>query len=185
MRYLCILQLLVAIIMSSCIKTSNGPTQVTWKETLSDMMPLLGHRNWIVMTDMAYPLQTAEGITTLYAPQPFGEVVAFVTDQIKEAKHLSATVYQDSEMRDMTNELSPGFEAYRDSMAETLKGTEVVFMPHEQLIQKLDSASKLFKVVIIKTSLTIPYSSVFFEFGCGYWDDSREQKLRESMNIGQ
>lgn len=28
-----------------------------WQSKLQEKLPLLGHRNWIVITDMAYPLQ--------------------------------------------------------------------------------------------------------------------------------
>lgn len=40
-----------------------------WQTVLQEKLPLLGHRNWIVITDMAYPLQTKEGITTLYTSE--------------------------------------------------------------------------------------------------------------------
>ena len=29
----------------------------SWQTILQDKLPLLGHRNWVVITDMAYPLQ--------------------------------------------------------------------------------------------------------------------------------
>ena len=47
--------------------------KTNWQTVLQDKLPLLGHRNWIVITDMAYPLQTREGITTLYANEPYTE----------------------------------------------------------------------------------------------------------------
>ena len=31
--------------------------KTNWQTVLQDKLPLLGHRNWIVITDMAYPLQ--------------------------------------------------------------------------------------------------------------------------------
>lgn len=36
-------------------------------------------------------------------------------------------------------------------------GVKVTFLPHEELISKLDSVSKLYQVVVIKTALTLPY----------------------------
>ena len=54
-------------------------------------------------------------------------------------------------------------------------------MPHEQIIAKLDQVSQVFRVLIIKTELTIPYTSVFFELGCGYWTGDAEQSMRKAM----
>lgn len=34
-----------------------------WQEKLQIMLPLISHRNWIVVTEAAYPLQTAPGIS--------------------------------------------------------------------------------------------------------------------------
>jgi hypothetical protein len=35
--------------------------------------------------------------------------------------------------------------------------------------------------VVLKTEATIPYSSVFIQLDCGYWDANKEKKLREKM----
>jgi hypothetical protein len=36
-------------------------------------------------------------------------------------------------------------------------------------------------VVLIKTPLTIPYTSVFVELDCGYWSPESEAALRARM----
>jgi hypothetical protein len=45
----------------------------------------------------------------------------------------------------------------------------------------LDQTAQTFRVLIIKTELTIPYTSIFFELDCGYWSAEAEQRLRQSM----
>lgn len=50
-----------------------------WQDKLQQQIPLLGHRNWIVVVDSAYPLQTAPGIETVYAE---GDQVAVVKEVI-------------------------------------------------------------------------------------------------------
>ena len=45
----------------------------------------------------------------------------------------------------------------------------------------LDQSAQLFRVLIIKTEMTIPYTSVFFELDCGYWNADAEQRLREAI----
>ena len=39
--------------------------KTNWQTILQDKLPLLGHRNWIVITDMAYPLQPGK-VSPLY-----------------------------------------------------------------------------------------------------------------------
>ena len=36
-----------------------------WNQRLAEAMPLLGHRNWILVVDSAYPLQISPGIETV------------------------------------------------------------------------------------------------------------------------
>jgi len=50
-----------------------------------------------------------------------------------------------------------------------------------EIIKKLDASSDLFNVLILKTDLTLPYTSVFIELGAGYWNGKSETELRESM----
>jgi hypothetical protein len=34
---------------------------------------------------------------------------------------------------------------------------------------------------VLKTRMTIPYTSVFLRLDCGYWSDEQEKRLREKM----
>jgi hypothetical protein len=47
---------------------------------------------------------------------------------------------------------------------------------------KLSAAAKTFKVLILKTPLTKPYTSVFFQLQCGYWNAASELQLHDTMN---
>jgi hypothetical protein len=59
-----------------------------------------------------------------------------------------------------------------------LEGKQVKTMIHDAIIQKIDSSARFFNVLIIKTDLAIPYTSVFFELECGYWNADDEENLR-------
>ena len=150
-----------------------------WKEILKEKLPLMGHRNWIVVTDMAYPLQTNPGIQTLFSDEPYEQTVAQVSALIDKAPHVFAHVYLDSEQQQMSESLSKGWNDFQQRLGEALPLDKVVYVPHEELIVKLDEVSKLFQVIIIKTPLVLPYSSTFFELDCGYWDADREAVLRK------
>jgi len=50
------------------------------------------------------------------------------------------------------------------------------------IIRDLDAAAKLFNVLIIKTDLAIPYTSVFYQLECGYWNAAAEERLRKEIH---
>lgn len=177
--------MLLASSLVSCTRTKttiniddDTMEQTNWKQQLQEKLPLLGHRNWIVITDMAYPLQTQPGILTLYAPEEYEQVVAEVDGMIKAVPHVFAHVYQDSERTAMSEALCPGWDEHVEAMNRVFPAGDVQYIPHEELIRRLDSVSQLFQVVIIKTNLTKPYTSTFFELDCKYWDAEREQAIR-------
>ncbi len=178
---------LAAVLTAGCGQTptaSPAPsptcnTMNNWKEQLKEQLPYLGHRNWIVITDMAYPLQNSEGIETLFAPESFETVVAEVKEAVDKAPHVFAHVYLDSEQHRMSDALAEGWSDYQRRLAEVLPEGEAHYVLHEELIHKLDEVSRLYRVLLIKTPLTLPYSSVFFELDCGYWDAAREAELRK------
>ncbi len=150
-----------------------------WKSTLSHKLNFLGHRNWIVVTDMAYPMQSNPGVTTLFANEDFAKVVECTLRMIEEAPHVCAHIYVDEEQHAMSDRLCEGWSAYQRSLADALGKSEINYVPHEELIHRLDSVSSTFNAIIIKTPLTIPYTSVFFELDCAYWDAAREKEIRQ------
>ena len=179
-------KLLALLFLLACCGPAPRETQEQgaggsgWEEVLAEQMPLLGHRNWIVVTDMAYPLQTNPGITTLFADAPYADVIARVKSMIDEAPHVFAHIYQDSEQGRLCEDLVPGWDDYRASVSKVLGKDEVKSVPHEELIRRLDEVSSLCRVIVIKTPLTLPYTSTFFELDCGYWDSVREEAIRRA-----
>lgn len=151
-----------------------------WKQTLHEMMPLLGHRNWIVVTDMAYPLQTNPGVVTLDATSDeFSTVLRTVMSELAASPHVIPHVYRDSEQLRLDENLCQGITAYRAEVDAALgAGADMKEVDHEKLILRLDEVSRLYRVVIIKSGLTIPYTSLFFELDCRYWDAAREAAIR-------
>ena len=154
-----------------------------WQKKLQQELPLLGHRNWIVVADSAYPLQTAPGIEMIYVNAGQLQVVKGVIAELAKTKHVKPTIYTDMELKYVAETNAPGISAYREALAKILAGQPVQVLPHEQIIGKLDEAGKTFRVLIIKTSLTKPYTSVFFQLECGYWNAESEQQLRDAMKV--
>ena len=163
------------------LMTTTAIAAENWKAKLQAELPLLGHRNWIVVADAAYPLQTAPGIETICADADQVTVVKEVLAALGRTKHVKPTIYTDTEMKFVAEKNAPGIGAYRDALAKILANQPVQVLPHEQIIGKLDEAGKTFKVLLIKTPLTLPYTSVFFQLECGYWNAAAEKELRDAV----
>jgi L-fucose mutarotase/ribose pyranase (RbsD/FucU family) len=156
------------------------PAASAWEKHLIELLPLYGHRNWIVVADSAYPAHSSAGIETIYAGVDQIEAVSKVFDAITESTHLRANIYLDQELASVAEHYAPGVLDYRGKL-ERLFGTAVRQLPHEQIIARLDQAAQAFSILVIKTSMAIPYTSVFFELDCGYWTVEAELRLRKSM----
>jgi hypothetical protein len=152
-----------------------------WTQEFDHVLPLLGHRNWILVVDKAYPWQSAPGITTLDTKAPLPDVLEKVVAAVSASTHVKPIFYTDKELGSITEEMAPGVEAFRRELARILAGARTQTLLHDSVFAKLAEAAKLFNVVILKTEGTIAYSSVFIELDCAYWDGDRERELRERM----
>jgi L-fucose mutarotase/ribose pyranase (RbsD/FucU family) len=158
-----------------------GITKPDWKREVKALLPLFGHRNWIVVADSAYPAQSRPGIETIVSGAGQIEVARTVLGAIAASKHVRANIYLDQELHFIADADAPGVSRYRTQLAELLKSAKTITLPHEQIIARLDQTAQIFRALIIKTGLTIPYTSIFFELDCGYWSAEAEQRLRQSM----
>jgi hypothetical protein len=163
------------------MSTVSSLAQPDWQSKLRQELPLLGHRNWIVVADSAYPLQTAPGIETLYVDADQLEVLEAVLAELAKTKHVKPIIYTDAELKHVAENRAPGIATYRKGLDKLLANRPVQSLPHEQIIAKLDEAGKTFKVLLIKTRLTLPYTSVFLQLDCAYWNSKAEEELRATM----
>ena len=152
-----------------------------WTQDFDHLLPLLGHRNWILVVDKAYPYQSAPGITTIDTKAPLPFVLEKVVASITSSTHVKPIFYTDQELGFISEDMAPGVEAFRAELARVLEGAETKTLLHDSVFAKLAEAAKLFNVVILKTEGTIAYSSVFIELDCAYWSAAKEKALREKM----
>jgi hypothetical protein len=175
--------LLLCILFASNARggARSTPSTADWRSQLTQELPLLGHRNWIAVVDSAYPLQTSAGIETIETDADQLDVVRTVLDALSKTKHVRPVIFTDAELKVVPESDAPGVTAYRQALASMLKTSGATSLPHEQIISKLDEAGKTFHVLVLKTRMTIPYTSVFMRLDCGYWTDDQENRLREMI----
>ena len=185
------LGLITLFILFSCSKevqikneTATSTSQ-NWKTEVENTIQLFGHRNWIVVADGAYPKQSNPAIKTITVDANQLEVVQFVNEVIKKSSHVQANIFLDKEMAFVAEKDAKGIDKYRTDLNKILETKKVQTMLHEDIIRELDNSAKVFDVLIIKTNLTIPYTSVFFQLDCGYWNAEAENNLRTNLNAKQ
>src|ERR1700677_4401882 len=84
-----------------------------WEARLADLLPLFGHRNWIVVADSAYPAQSRPGIETIVAGADQIEVLRKVLSAISASRHIGANIYLDSELKFVSEQDAHGVANYR------------------------------------------------------------------------
>jgi L-fucose mutarotase/ribose pyranase (RbsD/FucU family) len=168
------------LVMTSLVAAAQQPTP-DWQARLQQILPLLGHRNWIMIVDSAYPLQSSAGVETLETNTDQIEVLRKVLAAIDSSIHVRPIVYMDAELPFLTEKDAPGVTAYREGIKTELRGEKVTSLPHEKIIAKVDEVGKTFHIVVLKTTMTVPYTSVFLQLNCKYWSDDAEAQLRKAM----
>ncbi len=160
--------------------TSQAPRS-DWHAKLAQQLLLLGHRNWILVVDSAYPLQVSPGVEVVETSADQLAVVTTVLTALDRSIHVTPNIYLDAELPYVPQQNFPRLNAYRDSLKKTLQGRPVQSLPHEQLIAKVSEAGKDFHILVLKTNMAMPYTSVFLQLDCKYWGPNDEQKLRQAM----
>src|SRR6266478_3068124 len=154
---LCVVLALVFIAGTMIGPAASNPSTADWRTTLQQRLPLYGHRNWIVVSDAAFPAYSQNGIETIVVNQDLPSVLNYVAKAISSSKHL------------------------REEINRAFGKSSLPSIPHAEALSKIDDAGKIFRVLFIKTNTTIPYSSVFLRLDCGYMTDEIESKIRNAI----
>ncbi len=162
------------------IPKEHGSTD-NWKKQLILQLPLLGHRNWILVVDKAFPAQNAVGIITINTGEPLLPVLQYTLDQINSSTHVKPLIFTDKELNYITATQVPEIEKFKTELFEIIPKDQAQTMLHDSVFVKIAKASTLFRIVVLKTEQVIPYSSVFLQLDCKYWPSEYEKQLRESM----
>ncbi|UWZ83324.1 RbsD/FucU domain-containing protein [Occallatibacter riparius] len=178
MRRLSLLTSLLITLILPCLAQDN------WRAAVDQKLPLLGHRNWIVIADSAYPQSSSPGIDVIETNADQLEVVQYVLAAVNKSIHVRPEVLLDAELPYVAESDAPGVTGYRQQLEKILAGSSAQHELHTSLIQQLDDASKMYRVVVLKTRMAIPYTTVFLRLNAKYWSDDAEKRMRAKMAAG-
>jgi hypothetical protein len=173
---LCLALFLILVLPSHLIAQSS------WQARVNESVPLLGHRNWILVVDSAYPLQSSPGVETIETNASHFDVLRYVLGAVNHSIHVRPLIYMDRELPFVPDDDAPGASAYRAQVQQILGDYTIESIPHERVIAQIDETSKQFHILVLKTTMTIPYSSVFIRLDCKYWSADAEKRLRARMH---
>jgi hypothetical protein len=156
------------------------PPALDWRAEFARLLPLFGHRNWIVVSDSAFPAQVG-AVEVLATGEDHLETVRAVMAAITAAPHVRPVVWLDAELNALVEGLAPGVEATREGLTHALKDVPTASVMHLEVLERLSDVSMTYRVLVLKTTGIVPYSSVFIELDCGYWSTRNEMRLRQMM----
>ena len=96
------------VVILLVVSVSGHAATPDWNKQLVGTMPLLGHRNWILIVDSAYPLQTSPGVETIETNAAQLEVVRTVLSEIENSIQVRPVVFMDAELPFISDSDAPG-----------------------------------------------------------------------------
>ena len=175
------LALLTSLSSFSFAQTPATAPSSDWKAIVQNRLSLYGHRNWIVVSDSAFPAYSEPGIETIAVNEDLPSVLKYVAHAISSSRHVRATVFVDQELQFIDEHDYPEVTEVRQQIAAEFAKEQVTTMPHADIMNKVDEAGKTYRVLFLKTTATIPYTTVFMRLDCGYLSDDGERKIRAAM----
>jgi D-ribose pyranose/furanose isomerase RbsD len=172
---------LVLLASSSFSQNPAGGPSSDWKAVLQSRLPLYGHRNWIVVADSAFPVYSEPGIETIVVNDDLPSVLRYVASAISSSRHVRATVFFDQELQFIDEHDYPGVSELRKRITAAFAKGQVSSIPHTEVMARINEAGKTFRILFIKTTGTIPYTSVYMRLDCGYMNDEVERKIGTAM----
>ncbi len=118
--------LIALVLITGCnppVRESLSKNEPAWQEEFNKMLPFLGHRNWVLVVDKAFPLQNSPGITMINTGEKLIPVLQFVISRINESTHVQPVFYNDAELKYLVPEQVPALESIRNSIGQVLGGT--------------------------------------------------------------
>ncbi len=187
----CLVSFLIALVLGFGLM-GCGPQKPNNQLTLSNKekvqlevkkkIDLMGHRNWVLLVDSAFPEQNSVGTQTIMVEGGILENLEWLLDMTNAAPHVDPKIYRDLELDFLKDDMVDGISDFKVGLERLFKNKDVNPLLHDKVFELLDQEAALFSVLVIKTEELMPYTSVFLRLDCGYWDEEQEQALRNKMN---
>jgi hypothetical protein len=143
----------------------------------------MGKNSWIVITDAAYPAGRVAGVEAIVAPKPITTVLDYVLDRLGDSQSVGATAWLSSELERIPDRDAPDIARLHKDLCRALNAAkvEIKVATEEEIAKKVAADAAAYRILVIRTTTPLPYSSVHLSLNCKYWDAAREKRLRDAL----
>lgn len=171
--------LLSAFALSSCLSKMEKSEIAFIRGQIDQALDPLGGQNWIIIAEAAYPAYASPGIETITINAPADFVLAETLDSLESSGKTQARIYVPSEMYVLRESYAPGIKSYRKNLNKLIPGRFHYKLPSQTIQAQVENAKRRFRVLVIKTTTTLPYSNIYLSLDSAYWDSSAETALQQ------
>lgn len=154
----------------------------TWLSTVDQEVQKLGSFNWIIIAEPSFPALSRSGVTTITTPVSTTDALDGVLQTLDAHSHVRPRIHLTREASAITEHDTPGINDYRAKIKKVLNERETLTLTNNALNLLITDARKNYRILVIKTTTSLPYTSVFMELESGYWDGVSETALRKRMS---
>lgn len=158
------------------------PPTPAWLQTVDEEVHKLGTFNWVIVAEPAFPSLSRSGVITITTPVSTIEALDGVLQSIDAHSHVRPIIHLTREANAVTEHDTPGINDYRAGLKQVLNGRETLTLTNNALNLLITDARKNYRILVIKTTTSLPYTSIFLELESGYWDGVSETALRKRLS---
>lgn len=158
-----------------------------YKDKFNRKLPVMGKNNWIIVSDSAYPAKRVNGIETIAADQPLTSVLDYVLENIDDAGHAGVTAWISSELENIPDRDAIGIGDIYQEIWRLLNEAKVITKTalEQEILKKIEAEAEDYNILVIKSNTQLPYTSVYLQLDCRYWDEAREKRLRDALRTSE
>ncbi|MGE9268636.1 MAG: hypothetical protein ACQKBY_11105 [Verrucomicrobiales bacterium] len=166
-------------------RVSAAPAPRPWADAVRREVDSMGYGNWIVVAEASFPVHSRRGVRTLVVDGEIPDILDEVVTSLDYSDSVKPFFTTAKELPFVSNDRAPGMDLFRAQLKEALHGHGTREMDYRSLGLLLESESKKFAVLVLKSKTALPYSSVFIELHSNYWDLENERAMRDRMEKRQ
>ncbi len=182
-----VLVLAASLLLTGCQlrHTLFAPRETAQTEELRTQLDphlnVLGARNWIVVADPAYPILAGEGVDVITVEADSVCTLREVLRSLAAEGSLTPRLWLCSELEAVPEKRAPGMRKFRQQLHK-LTARHLHYEVTDRIIAlQLAQAAQTYRILYIKTTTALPYSSIAIELDSGYWDSDAEEELRQRL----
>ncbi len=181
-RLFLLLAVLLAVAPLQISRAQTAAPATSWRDTITAQLPSLGQGNWIVIADSSYPWSALPGMQTVITGASGLDVLQAVLNSVGQVKNLRPVIYTENEINYVTDKYAAGVTSYRGGLSQAIGTRDKKVSSHDDLVRTINQTAQSLHVLVLKTTQTLPYSTIYIQLENGNWSPEGEKAMKEAMS---